>query len=331
MHRFILEPYKSGGSNRYSCPACGKKPEFTRYIDTETGQYLDDNVGKCNRQLACGYHYPPSEYFRENPGHRINDSFFQPAKRTPQSSRMKEPTGFDTVPMNVLKASLSNTRPNSLIDFLVREFGYEHVAESRKRYYIGTWKDGRTVFWQIDRFGKIRSGKLMAYDSVTGKRLRTRKPSWVHAELKGSLSSSNQTFLLSQCLFGEHLLSRSSGPVGIVESEKTAIVMSIFRPSYVWLATGGCNNLGLERLRSIARNKRQVTLFPDSSQFKKWSEIATQAQRRARLNIKVSDLLERSLSPEQKHEDIDLADIVLSAVKHDHDLDFNQKGANKRT
>ena len=66
-YRFILEKYR-GLSTRYTCPRCGRKHTFTRYIDTENNNnYISDNVGKCNRLDKCGYHYTPREYFTDNP------------------------------------------------------------------------------------------------------------------------------------------------------------------------------------------------------------------------------------------------------------------------
>ena len=47
---------------------------------------------------------------------------------------------------------------------------------------------------------------------------------------------------LTQCLFGEHLLSaidEKQKTVALVESEKTAIIASCIMPKYIWLATGG--------------------------------------------------------------------------------------------
>ena len=69
-YRFILEKYR-GISTRYTCPQCGRKHTFTRYIDTENNNnYLSDNVGKCNRLDKCGYHYTPKQYFTDNPCER---------------------------------------------------------------------------------------------------------------------------------------------------------------------------------------------------------------------------------------------------------------------
>ena len=65
--RFVLERYRSGGSNRYVCPQCGRKKCFTRYVDLETGEYVADDCGKCDHTASCGYHYPPRQYFHDHP------------------------------------------------------------------------------------------------------------------------------------------------------------------------------------------------------------------------------------------------------------------------
>ncbi|MBK8966966.1 MAG: hypothetical protein IPM36_09860 [Lewinellaceae bacterium] len=48
-------------------------------------------------------------------------------------------------------------------------------------------------------------------------------------------------FQLAQCLFGEHQLQigNTGKKVALVESEKTAVLMSGLLPDYIWLATGG--------------------------------------------------------------------------------------------
>ena len=64
-YRYILEPY-SGRNSRFTCPNCEKPHQFTRYIDTETGEVIERNVGKCNRIDKCGYHYTPKQFFQDN-------------------------------------------------------------------------------------------------------------------------------------------------------------------------------------------------------------------------------------------------------------------------
>ena len=69
----------------------------------------------------------------------------------------------------------------------------------------------------------------MYYNAETGHRVKEPQAfvSWAHSELK------LQDFHLKQCLYGEHLLKNSSSPVMLVESEKTAVVMSHFIPACI--------------------------------------------------------------------------------------------------
>ena len=71
----------------------------------------------------------------------------------------------------------------------------------------------------------------MCYNAETGHWVKEPQAfvGWAHSELK------LQDFHLKQCLYGEHLLTNSSSPVMLVESEKTAVVMSHFSPIiYGW-------------------------------------------------------------------------------------------------
>src|SRR5690554_1445403 len=53
-HRYSLEK----GSKKHHCPDCNKKT-FVLYIDTETGDYLPEQYGRCDRENKCGYHSAP--------------------------------------------------------------------------------------------------------------------------------------------------------------------------------------------------------------------------------------------------------------------------------
>ena len=54
QHRYILEK----GSKKHHCPDCNKKA-FVLYIDTETGDYLPEQYGRCDRESKCSYHLNP--------------------------------------------------------------------------------------------------------------------------------------------------------------------------------------------------------------------------------------------------------------------------------
>ena len=91
-YRFHLQKYKLG--NRYACPQCGRKRCFARYIDEEGQIVFPDNVGRCDHEQSCGYHYSPSDYFKDN---------LNPAKRNVLD--LKNETCKNREKRNVLKNS----------------------------------------------------------------------------------------------------------------------------------------------------------------------------------------------------------------------------------
>jgi Domain of unknown function (DUF6371) len=298
-HRYILEPYK-GMKTRYHCPSCQHRDKtFSLYIDTETGEHLHPTVGRCNRESNCSYHCTPKQYFQDS-----GISFEKTCLSKPKAvTRPLKPVSFINV--EVFKASLQSHDENNFVKFLIRLFGVEVANEAISRYFIGTSKqwNGATVFWQIDISGKVRTGKIMLYNASTGKRVK--EPfshiNWVHSVLE--LPDYN----LRQCLFGEHLLIDKTKPVAIVESEKTAIIASVYLPQFIWLAVGSLTNLNAEKC-SILKG-RTVTLFPDLNGFEKWRDKATELSHFT--HISVSDLLERKATESERKQGLDLVDYLI--------------------
>lgn len=75
-YRYQLESKRLTGHQprKLTCPHCGKKKCFVRYVDTQNGfQYVADSVGKCDHQHSCGYHYKPSDYYKDNSWARENE------------------------------------------------------------------------------------------------------------------------------------------------------------------------------------------------------------------------------------------------------------------
>ena len=60
----FLQKY-AGKSTRFTCPNCKTPFSFTRYLDGETHQSIHPSVGRCNREIKCGYHYTPRQYFAD--------------------------------------------------------------------------------------------------------------------------------------------------------------------------------------------------------------------------------------------------------------------------
>ncbi len=300
-HRYILEPYK-GMNTRYRCPSCQQRDKtYSLYIDTETGEHLHPSVGRCNRESNCGHHYTPKQYFQDN---NISFDTPQPKAYKPRPvTPPQKPVSF--IPVEVFKASLKAHETNHFAQFLITLFGVEVASQLVSRYFIATSKhwNGATVFWQIDTQGKVRTGKIMLYSPTTGKRVKEpfNHINWAHKALK------QPEFELRQCLFGEHLLIDKTKPVAIVESEKTAVIASVYLPQFIWVAVGSLTNLNAEKC-SILKG-RTVTLFPDLNGFEKWSSKAKELSHLAIFTV--SDLLERKATEAEKKQGFDLAEYLI--------------------
>lgn len=304
-HRFRLQPYK-GISTRYTCPECKQKHCFTRYIDTEGKIQFPSYVGRCDHEQRCGYHYTPSDYFKDNPS--VQEQLSEERKPVFIPKAAEHPKPISNIPSEIVEASMQHYEANNLFSFLCLKFGREQTMELMKRYYVGTsrhWQ-GATVFWQIDSNGKVRTGKIILYNPQTGKRVK--QPfchvTWVHSALHFA------DFNLRQCFFGEHLLaSEKDKPVALVESEKTALVCSIHLPHFTWIASGGKNGNLNEECLSILQG-RTLSLFPDLGATDYWrSKIPM--MRQLGIHVQLYDYLERAATDEQRKQGLDIADFLL--------------------
>lgn len=312
-YRYILEPYK-GMSSRYTCPGpdCNKRKVFVRYIDNNTGEHLPEQYGKCNRLDKCGYHLSPYHdghsqmiYEKERGEYKEN---WEPTKSHIKTPPPTNPISF--IPSDLFKKSLQSYEENNFVKFLVQLFGNDIATGLISKYFIGTSKHwpGANIFWQIDIEGMIRSGKIMLYNPITGK--RKKYFTWVHSVIK------LPGFELRQVFYGEHLLKNKIDPVAIVESEKTAIIASVYFPQFIWIAASGVDGLSAEKCQVL--KDRQVILYPDLSRpkpgnptaFEKWVSKVQELNTIA--NFTVNDLLERKASEAQRIEGCDLADFLIN-------------------
>ncbi len=307
-HRYILEPYKGKMKTKHRCPNCEQDKKFTRYIDTETKEYIYHKVGRCDRSDNCGYHYTPKQYFSDNKC--LPDAPQQTYNFKRKTSVLPKESNTSFIPFDTFKTCLGkDLESNNFVKYLISLLGNDATKTLIERYYISTSKlwSGATVFWQIDIDKKIRSGKIMLYDPVTGKRDKS-KNSWVHSALKLT------DFNLKQCFFGEHLISDKSKAVAIVESDKTAIIMSYYLPQYIWLSSSGKEGLNADKFKALQR--RTVILYPDLSNpdakincFELWSKKANEFKNIVR--ITVSDYLEKIASDTEKVQGLDIADYFI--------------------
>ena len=325
---------------KHTCPNCGGRKCFRRYVDEETGKELADVCGICDHANRCGYHYPPRELFRDHPELRPYDMSRDyphvgrgfPSRDYPQVGR-----GFPSRDSGFIRANGSQMFALQNNEYHQTEFfplsWAERAAEREstfsrwfmqlpyddeikwkvlREYYVGgTEKDvfvnginrGKAVvFWMIDEQRRVHDAKLMAYHE-DGHRVQ----GWGNSmrSICEKAKKGPQLQETEKVLFGLHLLPRyPEKTVCLVESEKTALICACHYPQYLWLATGGCGNLQQQKLRPLMN--RTIVVYPDSGEYQKWSQRMRESGHRKYSIIK---------ELEDYEPNTDIADIILGEAR----------------
>ena len=194
---------------------------------------------------------------------------------------------------------------NTFIDFLLTLFEQPKVAAAVERYCIGGDSMCRTIFPNIDQEGRCVGGAVIPY-LVNGHRDKSKGASNIHAELK----KKDKTLPLQgdQVLFGSHLLRLyPTASVGVVESQKSAVILSIIYPNLIWLATAGMTNFNERLLAPIY--DRNVVAYPDVNGVQVWAQRAKDLPFK---NIRVSDWWRYAQDEKE-----DICDVVIRAVQEE--------------
>jgi len=318
-HRFSLD--NSRPNILFPCPSC-KQRTFKRYWDNYKNEYFpDEDVGRCNSEINCGYHQSPKAFYQKHgiEYHKIERNYiYQP--------KPKPPTTY--IDKSWVEKSMNRPIPNYFIDYLKRLFGEEQSNILVNQFRIGDskhWK-GATVFWQIDQELNVRTGKIMLYNSAIGKRVQN-YDNWVHSV------SEIKNFTIGQCFFGLHqIVEDSKKTIGIVESQKSAVILTAINPATLWLASGGIA-LPIERFEPL--KGRKIILYPDAgidknehgTPFQKWSKKASELNLTG-YNVAVSTMVENAVTEEQRIRGYDLAD-YFTMIDQTGQSVLNTKAINK--
>ena len=221
------------------------------------------------------------------------------------------------IPTNTMLKTLANQRSligrNQLTDMLLRIFPQSSVNLAVQRYLIGfnSFNTGSLgdalIYWQVDENKKIVNAKRIHY-RADGHRDKKMPPMIIYPDNP-------------QCLFGLHLLNDADHkqPVAIVESEKSALIMSMVRPDYLWMACGSLNNFNEDFLKPL--RDRKIVGFPDvdikcdkksgvSVSCALWQQVAKQLQHNDWI-ITIDTTLEETATTPQRLDKIDVADIAI--------------------
>jgi hypothetical protein len=279
------------GSKKFICPKC-KLKRFVKYINQDNGDYLGDSIGRCDRETNCGYHFKPNQLINCE---TINID---------ATIKITSPSYHTDSELEIL---YNSNEENNFLLFLESLFDYNKIERIKKIFKISTssFFHGSTVFWQIDEKNLIHAGKLIYYSKTTGRRYKTLENtspvSWIHKINK------IKVFNLNQCLFGLHQLQNINNQtqnIGIVESEKTAVILTIMYPDYYWMATGGKQNFKESMLKPI--KDYQIVAYPDKGEYEVWFNKA-KSLNQIGYKIEVNNWLETI----DYDTGTDLADIII--------------------
>ena len=339
-YRYILDK----GSKKHHCPECNQR-RFVRYIDIETGDYLPELYGRCDRESKCSYHLNPySDGYAKRTKEQGNCSEFPnkliPQRKAEQPTQKPEPV---FIPVEVIKQTLQPERyeQNVFIQNLLTRVAFSFETKDIEKvislYYLGTvnngYRAGANTFPFIDLRGNVRAIQVKQFDEnnhTTGTDFlhsiiekyytRTGKPlpEWLERYIKNETKVS--------CLFGEHLLSKYPlNPIALVEAPKTAVYGTLYfgfpanPETIIWLAVYNKSSFSFDKLKAL--QGRDVYTFPDLSKDGntqiEWQQKAREFENRLPgTRFIFSDLLEQLAPETDKKEGNDLADYLIKQDWH---------------
>jgi hypothetical protein len=334
-HRYKFEK----GSKKHRCPNCGKK-RFVRYIDTETGNYLPERYGRCDREINCqqeDYNNPYLDgYAKANwEQEQGNKSNWKPRPLSFKKKPVNKPKRA-YIPNEVLSQTRAGYEQNIFIQNLLSSvpfpFEVQDVEQVISLYHLGTiktgYRAGAITFPFIDVNHNVRAIQVKQFDKYN----RTTGTDFIHSIIEKHhnrnhtpipnwLTPYKENETKVSCLFGEHLLSKyPHNPIALVEAPKTAIYGTLYfgppeQPkNLLWLAVYNLSSLNYEKCKAL--KGRDVYLFPDLSKegraFELWSNKSKEIQKRLQgTSFQVSDLLEKLAPDKDRDQGKDIADYLI--------------------
>ena len=291
----------------------------SRYNETENNRKFTNALHTNNKVGIASFIYMCRQHGIDTNRFYIKDAddYVQPiATSVNHHQRSVTPLA---VQREYVDRSLDRNLRSDFVSFLKLLFAdVDRVVDIVNAYQLGVTKDGHVIYWYIDKDNIVRMGKVIAY-KPNGHRNKFYTPLSIPKELskRGELSVD---YAIKQTLFGEHLLilqANADKYIGIVESEKSAVICSLCIPDLLWMATGSKCNLQEERLSAI--KERNSILFPDTDKdggtYRQWMNRSKELNAQG-WHLQVSDYLEQVATVEQRWAKIDIADLLIADLQH---------------
>lgn len=273
---FTISPKK----NMCYCFSCEKGGDAVYYLMEGQGMSYPDALRYLGQKY--GIEVEGSEKFKKVPKAKPRDYQIQ----------------VDNLPVFTLPLSMYERSTKHLSDDVLVRWLYEHkwdavqherIDKVLRAYRVGTMTTDHneqfTIFWYSDETGNLCTGKMIRY-KYNGHRMKkgngiTYVSDWIHAWLYRSPVSTyydRDRVDWKRTYFGMHLVDRCpNATINIVESEKTALIMSIAygdAAHTLWLACGSKTNLTRDKLLPLIERHRYIVLYPDRDAVEAWRDTA---------------------------------------------------------
>jgi hypothetical protein len=289
--------YTLTNKRRSDCPHCGKGGKYSAYMNTKTGELAPIEFGMCS---SCQESKRPPDNYIQGESIHVNDDklgFF-------------EADTIDIILFNHYHKPSSYVE-NNFIEGLEKIFGDEKVKTVYNQYKLGRFYDNGIIFpyfytdnhlctakimWYDDNLNRIHEGKK-AYPKYFHNLIYTIEKGWGHIDynnydIDDDCNDIIIPFKLKLCLFGHHLVINDKQKIiCLVESEKTAVIMSIVLPEYIWVACAGKNMI--QDYKFLFFTGRKCLAFPDLSEddnvYQYWFEKLTYYNRKYGYDFEIVD------------------------------------------
>ena len=273
---FIVRPStvsEKRGGNTYRCFVCDKKGGPVTFLMEHERLSFPDAI----RWLGKKYNEPVDDI---------------PLNYTPPPPRPAPPP----LPRLIFKRktvadSMKGIEQTLFVKYL-RSLPWDEKQRARlsdvlRLYCVATCPHGPEwiAFWQITHDGIPLTAKYMRYHP-DGHRVKDRDQQgnkvfatdWEHAwRARQKQYNPDKWDTSGRALFGIHLIKHyPQAVVNIVESEKTAIIMSTYYCDFdkqLWLACGGLKFLQLDMLQPLIDQGRTIWLWPDKDGREAWQTV----------------------------------------------------------